>query len=124
MLKVLYVEDDQINALIMQIMLQEMVTLEIASDPETALEMVESQAFDLILMDINLGHNQVDGTELMRNMRQRWPRMQSIPFFAVTAYALPGDREAFLKQGFDEYFSKPVDKAALQATIRELHPSH
>jgi two-component system cell cycle response regulator DivK len=120
MLNVLYVEDDQINVLIMQLMLQELVSLEIASDPEMALEMAENQRYDLVLMDINLGHNRIDGVELMHVMRERWAYFKAVPFFAVTAYALPGDRECFLKQGFDDYFSKPVDKEALRAAISKL----
>jgi CheY-like chemotaxis protein len=46
------------------------------------------------------------------------PDYQAIKIFAVTGYAMPGDRERFLAAGFDGYFSKPIEKEAILEGIR------
>lgn len=66
-------------------------------------------------MDINLGEGK-SGTELLHLLRDQEPA-EGIPAVAVTAYAMPGDREALLNKGFDGYVGKPFAKAELTETI-------
>lgn len=119
-MKILYVEDNKINAVVMDKMLSkhacDVITVESAN---TALQQVNASVFDLILVDINLGVNQMDGCELLRKFRLI-DTLKSIPIYAVTAYALPGDEAHFLQKGFDQYFSKPVDFEKLLNVIATL----
>jgi len=72
---------------------------------------------DLILMDIQLPD--VDGFELMRRVKAD-PVWESVPMIAVTAMAMPGDRERCLEAGASGYLSKPLDLNLTIATIRSF----
>lgn len=108
-MNILYVEDNRINAIVMDKMLTNATShVTIAETPMKALKIASEKPLDLILVDINLGLNQMDGCELLKRFK-KLDILQSIPIFAVTAYAMPGDEQRFLKLGFDNYFSKPVN---------------
>jgi two-component system, cell cycle response regulator DivK len=123
---ILIVEDNKINALVLQKMLKhDFETLHAVNDVQ-ALAALEEADFALILMDINLGSNSRDGETIMREIKAE-PRFSSLPVFAVTSYANPEDRERFLSAGFDDYYPKPIDKQAILAGIQaalQLPSSH
>ncbi len=58
---------------------------------------------DLVLVDIRLPG--INGTETMKKLREKF--RENVPFVAITGYAMKGDREKFLEEGFDDYVSKP-----------------
>ncbi|WKN45487.1 response regulator [Tunicatimonas pelagia] len=116
MKKILYVEDDRINAFVLTKLLEDQFEIVVVVDGEKCLNQIQKQQYDLILMDINLGQGKMDGVQTMQKLKEM-PAYQSTPVFAVTSYANPGDREKFLHQGFDAYFSKPVDKARIVEAI-------
>jgi CheY-like chemotaxis protein len=72
---------------------------------------------DLILMDIQMPG--MDGLETIRRLRED-DRLERTPILAVTALAMPGDRERCLTAGASGYVTKPVDLEALARTIEEL----
>lgn len=116
-LKVLVVEDDVMNRLLFSKILRGASTLVIVEDGDKALETVgdffrEDETFDLVLMDINLPQPW-DGVRLKNKIRELFMPYRSIPFIAQTAYAMQGDREKFISEGFDEYISKPIIKKEL-----------
>jgi two-component system cell cycle response regulator DivK len=80
-----------------------------------AVELVTERGADLVLMDIQLPD--IDGIEALARLRAD-ERTASVPVLALTAQAMEGDRERFLAAGFDGYLSKPVDIAALVATVK------
>lgn len=113
---VLVVEDNLLNQEIIESLLSGMgvqVTC-VGSGPE-AIAAVEQQHFALILMDIQLPG--MDGVEAAARIREL-AAGTFIPIVAVTANALPGDREAYLAAGMDDYLSKPIEPARLQAVLR------
>lgn len=114
--KILYVEDDPINAYVLQKMLANF-TIDIAKNGEEGMQMCESTKYDLILMDINLGDPEKDGVYYLKELRKG--AYAEIPIVAVTAYAMSGDRERFMDAGFDEYFSKPIEKLRLLLFIEK-----
>lgn len=119
-MNILYVEDNKINAIVMDKMLSKnAVKVIIAYEPMEALQIVNEAKLDLILVDINLGLNQMDGCELLKRFREL-ETLNEIQIFAVTAYAMPGDENRFLNIGFDRYFSKPVDFNKLLGAIQEI----
>ena len=120
-MKILIVEDNSINAKVLDLMLKNLdfeYTTSFAVNADEALAAVEDDKFDLILMDINLGDGQLTGTEVMQQLKDT-ERHQNIPMYAVTCYALPGDKEKFLEAGFDKYISKPINQAELLGEIQK-----
>lgn len=83
---------------------------------EEALALAESQAPDLILMDIELPG--IDGYEATRRIKAN-PALQRIPLIVVTSYALSGDEGKALAAGADGYVSKPYSPRALLAKVRD-----
>lgn len=117
-MKILYVEDNAANALVMRLSLKKF-SVETVEDGEQAIELAHKKTFDLVLMDINLGFGKMDGCEAMKQMREI-EAYAEVPFYATTAYALAGDEARFLHIGFDRYFSKPIDFGLLIECIHEL----
>jgi two-component system cell cycle response regulator DivK len=115
--KILYVEDDEINAYLMRRYLNKW-EVDLASDAETGLVLAGQQQYKIVLLDINLGDSKMTGVEAMRILKEN-PRYINAVFAAITAYAMPEDRDRFLLDGFDEYFSKPVDYENLIAFIEK-----
>ena len=122
-ISVLVVEDDNMNQILYRKLLKTARYLEIAKDGKTALTVVENQIknnnFQLVLMDINLPAPW-DGISLMKEIRKKWPDYKNIPFIAQTAYAISGNRDAMLEEGFDEYITKPIIKSTLIDTIKKV----
>lgn len=104
---ILVVEDNPLDSLIVKTLLQPHFNLEIVSDGYDALTIIEEIRFDIILMDINLGDDTIDGISLMKKIKKN-KKHTNIKIFAVTAYA--ENRDFFIEQGFDELLVKPVVK--------------
>ncbi|CAA6805997.1 MAG: Unknown protein, partial [uncultured Thiotrichaceae bacterium] len=110
--KVLLVEDDSINRLFQQKYLITFgVTVEVAPNGKVALEMLQNESFDIVLMDIQMPV--LDGYETTRIIRkqQKW---QDLPIIALTAHALSGEREKCLAAGMNDYLSKPFEPEQLR----------
>jgi len=89
----------------------------VAHDGLEALAKAEEHKPNLILMDIQMPA--LDGLEAIHRLR-RDPRFASTPIIALTALAMPGDRERCLDAGANEYVSKPASLKMLLNTIRDL----
>lgn len=105
--KILYVEDDEINAFLMRRYLSKW-HVDLANDAETGLELASVEPYKIVLLDINLGESKMTGVDAMRILKNN-PLYKNSIIAAVTAYAMPEDKQRFLDDGFDAYFSKPVD---------------
>ncbi|WP_051306944.1 ATP-binding protein [Desulfomicrobium escambiense] len=120
-LRILLVEDDPSNQIPIQIILtragHEIV---LAEDGEKAVEALEGQHFDCVLMDIQMPV--MDGVQATMAIRQSESLRgkRRVPIIAMTAYAMTGDREKFLAAGMDGYIAKPVVVADLMRTITEV----
>jgi CheY-like chemotaxis protein len=77
-----------------------------ARDGEEGIQVARTERPDLILCDVQL--TAMDGHEVCRRLKSD-PVLRSIPLLALTAYAMVGDREKMLAEGFDGYLSKPVN---------------
>jgi len=88
-----------------------------APDGAQALQLAGSVQPDLMLLDIQMPH--LDGLTLIRQMRAD-PALRTTPIIAVTALAMPGDRDRCLDAGANEYLSKPVDLDELTRAIARL----
>lgn len=119
--RIFIVEDDKMNRMIFTKMLHKFSFLTICEDGDIALQtmekaILENKTFDIILMDINLP-GQWDGIKLMKEMKDKFKEVKTIPFVAQTAYAMSGNKEDLLYQGFDDYISKPIDRSELYHII-------
>jgi two-component system, cell cycle response regulator DivK len=86
-----------------------------ARDGRAALESARTVVPDLILMDVSIPY--VDGLEVTRRLKAD-PETRRIPIIALTAHALPSDRDRALEAGCDGYISKPAEPRAILAAVR------
>ena len=107
---ILMIEDNAQNAYMAQFMLRDYAT-DIATTPEEAIDKVLHHQYRVLLVDINLGADR-SGIDLLHEMRGI-EGYEFVPAVAVTAYALPGDEERFITEGFDNYVAKPFRKERL-----------
>jgi two-component system sensor histidine kinase EvgS len=88
-----------------------------ARNGREVLDILEARPADCILMDVQMPlMSGVDATLAIRGAKELGARAK-IPIIALTAYAMPDDRERFLNAGMNEYLSKPVDLGALAETM-------
>ena len=115
--RILVVEDNATNMKLFRDVLQAKGyrTIEATTGSEAVALAVE-HAPALVLMDIQLPD--IDGMEALGRLRAD-ARTAAVPVLAVTALAMDGDRERFRDAGFDDSVPKPVDIAALVATVAE-----
>jgi two-component system, cell cycle response regulator DivK len=116
--KILYVEDNDDNVYVMRGRLPRAgFEVVVATDGEQSVAMAETEAPDLILMDLRLPG--IDGWEAPRRIREA-PATKAIPIIALSAHAMAGDREKALEAGCDDYDTKPVDFPKLLERIRTV----
>jgi CheY-like chemotaxis protein/anti-sigma regulatory factor (Ser/Thr protein kinase) len=122
-LDIFVVEDDRMNRIILEKMLKDMGSVKLAVDGKDCMEIIDGEAakkhfYQIMLFDINLPGDK-DGVALMKEIRNKYPEYRKIPFIAQTAYAMTEDEEYFLKEGFDSYLSKPINRDELISTIKQ-----
>lgn len=113
---VLLAEDDVRNIFALSSVLEPLgVTLEIARNGQEAVDRLAEREVDLVLMDIMMPEK--DGLAAMREIRgQR--HLQDLPIIALTAKAMPDDRERCLQAGANDYIAKPIDVDKLVSLCR------
>jgi PAS domain S-box len=120
-LSILLVEDDRVNQIAISRMLEKMGHFPTCcGDGEKALHALNEKHFDCIFMDIQMPI--MDGMEATRMIRTS-PSMAgfaNIPIIALTAHAMPNDRDNFLKAGMNDYVSKPVSFEQLAEAINRV----
>jgi len=115
--RILVVEDNHVNQKVVTAVLRKRgFAIELANDGREALARLESDTFDLVLMDVQMPV--LDGLEATRLIRQD-PRWKTLPVIAMTAHAMNGDRERCLDAGMSGYISKPVHPSHLLQIIDE-----
>jgi CheY-like chemotaxis protein len=113
--RILAVEDNSETQLLLEHLLKKSFEVTVVPGVDEALDAVAEHRFDALLLDINLSEQRT-GTDLLHLLRER-DDMTDVPAIALTAYAMPGDREDFLEEGFDQYVSKPFTRADLTEAI-------
>lgn len=114
---ILIAEDNQVNQKLLSKILEiagHKVFL--AENGEVACDLVKKQKFDIILMDLQMPV--MDGLKATAEIR-KLENGRKVSIIALTANSMPGDREACLKAGMDDYLSKPVSRNQLIATIKK-----
>ncbi|WP_313442724.1 response regulator [Stenotrophomonas sp.] len=113
---VLLAEDDVRNIFALSSVLEPLgVTLEIARNGQEAVDRLAQREVDLVLMDIMMPEK--DGLTAMREIRAQ-RHLQDLPIIALTAKAMPDDRERCLQAGANDYIAKPIDVDKLVSLCR------
>jgi CheY-like chemotaxis protein len=113
--RVLVVEDNPDTRLLVSMVLRNSADIHIAAHASAAMSLLQDDAFDIVLMDINLGVG-ASGIDVLNHLREI-PHQRGARVIALTGYAQHGDRERFLKAGFDDYLRKPFAAAELRKAI-------
>lgn len=120
-LRVLLAEDDRFSAVLAEKLLAKHGALvQVVEGGQQALDATRGNAFDIILMDIQMpGMDGIEATHAIRDGKGG-SRAKGVPIIAMTAYAMGGDRDRFLAAGMDGYVSKPFEIDDLLRTIEHI----
>jgi two-component system sensor histidine kinase/response regulator len=120
--RVLLAEDNLVNQKVAQRLLEKLdYRVEVVADGLAAVAAWQTGKFDLIIMDCQMP--QMDGYAATREIRKLEAGQRHIPIVALTAHAMKGDKEKCRAAGMDEYLSKPIDRAKLDACLDRLLPN-
>jgi signal transduction histidine kinase/DNA-binding response OmpR family regulator len=118
-LRILLVEDNVVNQKVTLRILEKMgYRADLASNGVEAVEALDRQDYDLVLMDIQMP--EMDGHEATRRIRENTGSDRAPWIVALTANAVRGDREKCLEAGMNDYVGKPVHPETLQAAIERF----
>jgi GAF domain-containing protein/DNA-binding response OmpR family regulator len=118
-LRILLAEDNVVNQKLALRLLQQMgYRADLASNGIEAIECVERQTYDVVLMDVQMP--EMDGLEASRRITARWSAAQRPRIVAMTANAMQGDREMCIAAGMDDYVTKPIRVDALVAALSQV----
>jgi two-component system sensor histidine kinase/response regulator len=120
--RILLVEDNLLNQEIVLDILTDMgLSVSLCQNGQEAIDFLQHQNVDLILMDMQMPI--MDGLSATRILRSL-PKFQSIPILAMTANAMPSEREACFTAGMNDHITKPINPDLLfQHLLHWLHPS-
>ncbi len=116
--RILLAEDNAVNQMVMLAMLRRLgFTADSVLNGEQAIRALQSVDYDLVLMDCEMP--ELDGYEASRRIRNPATGVRNckVPILAVTANAMPGDRDRCLRSGMDDYLSKPIDPDELSLLL-------
>ena len=117
-IRVLLVEDNEINQIIAEELLTGLgYTVDIAGNGQEALDMLEKNAYHVVLMDIQMPV--LDGLTAAKRIREE-PKYKDLPIVALTAHASPSDKEKSLNSGMNDHITKPIDPDVLNSTLARL----
>ena len=115
MKKVLVAEDNDSNFVLMSYILKKCYQFERAKNGLEAVELVDKNQYDIVLMDIKMPV--MDGLEATKVIKGKHP---DLPVVALTANAFDSDRQLAMDVGCDDFLSKPVSSEACLETIKRF----
>jgi PAS domain S-box-containing protein len=117
--KILVVEDNPMNQLLIKYTFKSwQVNFEVADNGQKAIEMLQQDDFDLVLLDIQMPT--MDGYLTAQTIRD--DLKNDIPIIAMTAHAMAGEREKCLSHGMNDYISKPIHEKELYTLLKRYLP--
>ena len=118
-LRILIAEDNVVNQKLALRLLQQMgYRADVASNGIEAIESIERQPYDVVLMDVQMP--EMDGLTAAREINRRWPDGTRPRIVAMTANAMQGDREECIKAGMDDYVTKPIRVDQLVEALNQV----
>ena len=119
--RILVADDNEINLLVVAGLLKKTeIQIETVSDGQAVLDRLAENRYDAVLLDHRMPG--MDGVETLHAAKEM-PNAKDTPFLILTADAVTGMREQFLKEGFDDYLAKPLDGEKLEWTLMRYLPA-
>ena len=115
--KLLILDDDEISRYYVSYVYKNTAIVDAVEDAELAIKKASEIVYDVILLDIGL-RGKLNGIDVLKEIR-KLPGYANVPMIAFTAFAMAGDREKFLSEGFNDYISKPFTKEELFALVEK-----
>ena len=115
MKKILIAEDNDSNFVLMTYILKKFYQFDRARDGQEAVDMVDKDQYDIVLMDIKMPI--MTGLEATKAIKEKHP---DLPIVALTANAFDSDRQAAMEAGCDDFLAKPVSSDSCLATIKRF----
>ncbi len=120
-LRILLAEDNVVNQKLAMRLLQQMgYRADLASNGIEAVECVQRQTYDVVLMDVQMP--EMDGLEAAKEITSRWSASERPRIVAMTANAMQGDREMCMAAGMDDYLTKPIRVERLVEALMLAQP--
>jgi CheY-like chemotaxis protein/HPt (histidine-containing phosphotransfer) domain-containing protein len=120
-LRILLAEDNAVNQMVALRLLERLgYGADVASNGLEVLDALERQSYDVVLMDVQMP--ELDGLDASRRICERWPADARPRIIAMTANALPEDREACFAAGMDDYVAKPIRPDELADALKQATP--
>lgn len=113
--KILIVEDNSETQLIIKVILRDFYDVEITDNADSAIDLIKTKNFDLVLLDINL-KGEKNGKDVLNKVRNDL-NLTELPVIVITAYDFPGDEKKYLISLSCDYLEKPLDKNVLLNSI-------
>ena len=122
--KVLIVDDINTNLKVAEgLLLQYRIQVDLCSSGKEAIEAIKSKKYDLVFMDHKMPEmDGIETTKYIRALSAENPYYKYVPIIALTANAVSGAREMFLKNEIDDFLSKPIDTVKLNAILEKWIP--
>lgn len=120
--KILVIDDTELNLKVIKGLLKStLLQIQTALSGEEGLALVTRENYDLIFIDYRMPH--MDGIETLHKMKELKNSLNlNTPCIALTANAVSGARELYLREGFDDYLSKPIESVKLEKMIMKYLP--
>lgn len=113
---VLLAEDDRVNQLVARKLLERVgCRVEIAANGREAVDLTSTHDYEMVFMDCQMPV--LDGYAATRAIREQEGAQRHTPIVAMTAHAMPGDREKCLAAGMDGYIAKPVEREDIERAL-------
>jgi len=120
-LRILLAEDNAMNQKVALRLLERLgYGADVATNGLEAIEALERKPYDVVLMDVQMP--ELDGLDATRRICERWPAETRPHIVAMTANALPEDREACFAAGMNDYVAKPIRAEELAAALKRAKP--
>jgi PAS domain S-box-containing protein len=120
-LRILLAEDNAMNQKVALRLLEQLgYRADVANNGLEAIEALGRQPYDVVLMDVQMP--ELDGLDATRQICERWPEETRPHIIAMTANALPEDREACFAAGMNDYVAKPIRAEELVAALKRAKP--
>ncbi len=121
--KILVIDDVEMNIVVVRSLLKRIgIGIDSALNGADGIELAKNNKYDIIFIDAMMP--KMDGTETMENIRKKCPLNKGVPMIVLTANAVQGAKDEYLREGFTDYLAKPIESKLMEAMIKHYLSSN